>query len=60
METAGASQDVDDIEETGKKSMSKGKGTVSEDDKALFQLQQSARVSGDILAVLQPKHAAHL
>ena len=43
MKKASASQDVDNIKETGKRSMSKGKRTVSEDDKALFQLQQSAK-----------------
>ena len=41
MEKVGASQllDVDDIKETEKISMSKEKRTVSEEDKALLQLQ---------------------
>ena len=60
MKKVDASQDVDHIEETGKRSMSRGKRTVSEDDKALFQLQQSSKVYGDILAVLQFKLAAPL
>ena len=55
-----ASQDVENIVETRKRSMSKRKGTVSDDDKALFQLQESAKVSGNILAVLQSKLAAPL